>query len=80
MGQLAEGSNDRQSIYLEDVRTGSSDGWSRQIVAWRDCVREEGVLEGIGVGDDVSELYILGCFECVRYLVRSYCFLWLQVS
>ena len=25
MGQLAEGSNDRQSIYLEGVRTGSSD-------------------------------------------------------
>ena len=53
---MEEGSNDRQSIYLEGFRTGSSDGCSRQIVPKRDCAREERVFVGIGVGGDVSEL------------------------
>ena len=53
---MEKGSNDRQGIYLEGFRTGSSDGCSRQTVPYRYCAREEGVLVGIGVGGNVSEL------------------------
>lgn len=41
---------------MEGIETGNSDGCGRQIVPRRDCARKGGVLVGIGVGGDVSEL------------------------